>query len=72
MNFRQKVKKKDVNRVNPVCPTCGTYGWASDDFRIDIRATGIFTYDGDGTLTIVDAFHSQGKNDGANLAGRFG
>lgn len=31
-------------------------GWAGNDGRTDVRAGGIFTYDGDGMLTIVDAF----------------
>jgi len=32
------------------------HGWARDDGRTDVRAGGTFTYDGEDTLKIVDAF----------------
>ena len=32
------------------------YGWARNDGRTDVRVGGTFTYDGDETLKIVDAF----------------
>jgi hypothetical protein len=37
-------------------PDRHNYGWARNDGRTDVRAGGTFTYDGDKTLTIVDAF----------------
>ncbi len=37
-------------------PDAYNCGWAGNDSRTDVRAGGIFTYEGDGMLTIVDAF----------------
>jgi hypothetical protein len=37
-------------------PDAYNHGWAGNDGHTDIRAGGIFTYEGDGMLTIVDAF----------------
>ena len=37
-------------------PDPHNYGWARNDVRTDVRAGGTFTYDGDGTLMILEAF----------------
>jgi pyrimidine deaminase RibD-like protein len=37
-------------------PDRHTYGWSRNEHRLDVRVGGTFTYDGTGTLVIVDAF----------------
>lgn len=54
-------------KVHYVPDSCNC-GWARDDHRTDVRASGIFTYDGEGALTIVDMFLKGTKPKGSMMA----